>query len=274
MIPIIITGAGGRMGKTLVAAVTTSKEFRLVGATERSDSPLVGKDAGVVAGLDPLEVLISKDLAQVFAQIKLSLKKIRPVVIDFTHPDATLGHLSQTVSHKTPMVIGTTGFTSAQLKELGRLSSKIPLVVSPNMSIGVNMLFKLVTEAAHVLGQEYDMEIFEAHHRLKKDAPSGTAVRLAEILADKSGRNYPKDFVFHRQGMIGERHSKEIGIQVLRGGDIVGEHTVFFCGNGERLEIKHVATSRQTFADGALRAASWISGKKPGLYDMSHVLQY
>lgn len=279
MIPIIITGAGGRMGKTLVTAASLSEKFRVVGATERSDSSFIGKDAGVVAGLDPLSVIIRGDLAQIFSDFadkvdkKVRRGKISPIIIDFTHPDATLGHLAQAAHRKIPMVIGTTGFSPVQQKAVHQFSQKIPIVVSPNMSVGVNVLFKLVSQAAQILAGDYDMEIFEAHHRLKKDAPSGTAVKLAELLALESEINYPKDFVFHRQGMIGERRSKEIGIQVLRGGDIVGEHTVFFCGNGERLEIKHVATNRHTFAEGALRAAAWVSGKKQGLYDMGSVLE-
>ncbi|OGN63081.1 MAG: 4-hydroxy-tetrahydrodipicolinate reductase, partial [Chlamydiae bacterium RIFCSPHIGHO2_12_FULL_49_11] len=170
------------------------------------------------------------------------------------------------------IVIGTTGLSADQETVILSTARKIPIVLSPNMSVGVNTLFKLAADAAKILGAGYDLEILEAHHRQKKDAPSGTAVKIAEILAAATSRRYPQDVNFHRQGMTGERDPREIGMQVIRGGDIVGEHTVFYCGAGERLEIRHVATSRSTFADGALRAAKWIVGQKPGLYTMGDVL--
>ncbi len=263
---IIITGACGRMGKSLIAQLSQSKNQKLSGATESPSSPFIGQDAGLCAGVSSLDIAITASLGAITNNHKKS------VIIDFTHVKATLAHVAFAQKNKIPIVIGTTGFTPAELAIIKSASKKIPVVMAPNMSVGVNALFKLVSIAAQILGEGYDIELFEAHHKLKKDAPSGTAVKLAEILAKATGLNYPKDFNFHRQGMVGERKSKEIGMQVLRGGDIVGEHTVHFCGIGERLELKHIATSRNTFADGALRAAQWLINKKPGLYNMGDVL--
>lgn len=260
MTKIIITGCSGRMGKELVSLILSSKEYQLVGVTENTGSKIIGQNIGET------EITISKNLEEIFK------RKIKGIIIDFTTPEATLSHLECAMTHQVPIVIGTTGFDEAGKKKIEAASKKIPIVFSPNMSVGVNTLFKLIAEAARILGSDYDLEVFEAHHNLKKDSPSGTAVKIAEILAKATGLNYPKDFNFHREGLVGERKKKEIGMQVLRGGDIVGEHTVFYCGAGERLEIKHVATSRKTFATGALRAARWLDKKKPGLYDMSHVL--
>lgn len=272
MIPIIITGAAGRMGKTLVGLVCESKDFRLVGATEYSGSSSIGKDAGQLAG----GAAIGVPLLDSLEKIPLSSQKgnPKPVIIDFTSPEATRNHLQVAVDKGLSLVIGTTGLGEADIKLIKNASKKIPIVLSPNMSVGVNVMLKLVSEASQILGKnhEYDIEIIEAHHRLKKDAPSGTAVRIAEVVADATGRKYPQDFNFHREGIIGERNPKEIGMQVIRGGDIVGEHTVFFCGAGERIEIKHVATDRKNFAKGALRAAAWLVNKPSGLYDMQDVL--
>ncbi len=256
MIPIIITGASGRMGKELIDLILASKEYKLVGATENSSSKLIGQKMD--------DIFVTKNLTEV--------QKPSGVIIDFTAPEATMTHLDFAVLKKIPLVIGTTGFSPTQIETIKQASKKIPLVFSPNMSVGVNALFKLIADAARILGPHFDLEIFEAHHRLKKDAPSGTAVKIAEILAEATRRTYPDDFNFHREGLVGARPQKEIGMQVLRGGDIVGEHTVFYCGEGERLEIKHVATSRKTFASGALRAAAWLLSQKPGLYTMKDVL--
>ncbi|MBI4411767.1 MAG: 4-hydroxy-tetrahydrodipicolinate reductase [Deltaproteobacteria bacterium] len=276
MIPIIVTGAAGRMGKTILAQASLApaagkKEFKLVGATEHSGSKAVGEDAGLIAGIGSLGVAIASSLEEV-CKAKGAGGKDRPVIIDFSEATATLDNVKTGAAYGCPMVIGTTGLSADHQTVIRNTVRKIPVVLSPNMSVGVNTLFKLVADAAKVLGNGYDLEILEAHHRLKKDAPSGTAVRIAEILAEATGRRYPQDINFHRQGVIGERQPREIGMQVIRGGDIVGEHTVFYCGIGERLEIRHTATSRATFADGALRAALWVSGRKPGLYDMGDVL--
>lgn len=268
MTSIIITGCAGRMGKTLVNRAMALKKFDLMGATEAPKSPFLGQDIGVVCGLPPLQ----KKIASSIKEVVVSNKKVKTVIIDFTTPKAGLDHLIHACEYHLPLVIGTTGFNEAQQQKIKKASTQIPIVLSPNMSVGVNTLFELVAQACQILGEDFDIEILEAHHSLKKDAPSGTAVKLAQILAEISNRKYPDDFSFGRKGIIGQRPKKEIGMQVIRGGDIVGEHTVFFCGQGERLEIKHTATSRNTFADGALRAAAWLATKKVGLYSMRDVL--
>lgn len=272
MIQIIITGAAGRMGKAVLAQASLKKEFEIVGAVEHPTSKAVGMDAGLIAGIGSLGVPIASSLDEALTKSQNPKPKAQKVIIDFSQPDATLKNVKIAAVHDCPMVIGTTGLSSDHQTVIRNTARKIPVVLSPNMSVGVNALFKLVAFAAKILGSGYDLEILEAHHRLKKDAPSGTAVGIAEILAAATGRRYPQDVNFHRQGVIGERPPREIGMQVIRGGDIVGEHTVFYCGAGERLEIRHMATNRATFADGALRAAAWIVGKKPGLYNMGDVL--
>ncbi|MBX7147767.1 4-hydroxy-tetrahydrodipicolinate reductase [bacterium] len=256
---VIITGALGRMGQTLVTRATEQSQFyTLVGATEYTNHPQIGEALKGVTIENSLELVLSKTK--------------NAVVIDFTSPKATLAHLEQIQKHGAKIVIGTTGFEPAEKKKIIDASKKTAIVMASNMSVGVNTLFSLVSMAAKILNQGYDIEVIEAHHKLKKDAPSGTAVSLAEVLAEATKRIYPDNFNFHREGMIGERKQSEIGMQVIRGGDIVGEHTVMFCGMGERLELKHIATSRSTFADGALRAAAWLSSKQSGLYDMRDVL--
>lgn len=270
--PIIITGAGGRMGKALITQAVSDGEIQVVGATEHPDSKAIGQDAGIIAGLPALGVSVSKSLESLLSSKEIASSKKKAVIIDFTLPEATIQNVRLAASLGHPLVIGTTGMNPEEKEVVGFTAKKIPIVMAPNMSVGVNTLFKLVADAAQILGEGYDLEIIEAHHRLKKDAPSGTAVRIAEILAEATGRKYPKDINFHRQGMIGERKPNEIGMQVIRGGDIVGDHTVYYCGEGERLEIKHVATSRVTFAKGALRAATWVMSQNPGFYDMRDVL--
>lgn len=260
---VIITGSQGRMGQTLMARANELNGFSLVGATEHEASPALGKT------ILP-EVNITSNLGELITQLKN--KNIKPIIIDFTLPEPTLNHIKIAEKHKTPIVIGTTGFTEEEKKQIQSASKTIPIVLAPNMSVGVNTLFKLIADATKILGEGYDLEVIEAHHRLKKDSPSGTAVRIGEILAESSGRKYPDDANFHREGFIGERTDKEIGMQTIRGGDIVGDHTVMYCGTGERLEIKHIATSRATFADGALRAAKWLEDKSQGLFDMQDVL--
>lgn len=270
--PVIITGALGRMGRELLNQAYTLPEYGIVGATEHPKSHGLGQDMGTLIGVGGLTIPLSASLEEVFSSKDNLKRRTKPVIIDFTSPPATLNHLSLAVEYQVPMVIGTTGFEESQKAAITKAAKKIPIVMAPNMSVGVNALFQLVGEAARILGKGYDIEILEAHHRLKKDAPSGTAVKLAEILAASTGRTYPTDFNFHRQGQTGERPSNEIGMQVIRGGDIVGEHTVYFIANGERVELTHVATSRSTFAQGALRAAAWLQKQKPGLYDMKGVL--
>lgn len=268
---IIIIGCSGRMGRELLQIVLKSPNtLRLVGATEKAGSPHVGRDAASLIGHNPCHTLITDSLASAIKALP-TLDQV-PVIIDFTFPSVTLAHLPVAVEKGLPMVIGTTGFDKKDIETLSAASHKIPLLVSPNMSVGVNTLFHLVNEAARILQNGFDIEITEAHHRLKKDAPSGTAVRLAEIVAAGRNLSYPENFNFHRQGLTGERKENEIGMQVIRGGDIVGEHDVLFCGMGEKLSISHIATNRAIFAEGAVVAASWLAEKTPGFYRMSDVL--
>ncbi len=216
-------------------------------------------------GLEKLGVLISDELEHIIDEGE--------VLIEFTDPDTTLDHLGMAIEHNKAMVIGTTGFSDEQLEEIKEIAPQIPCVMAPNMSVGVNLLFKLAKEIAPVLGDDYDIEIVEAHHRKKKDAPSGTAMRIAEILAKALGRNLKGVGVYGRKGITGERTKKEIGIHAVRAGDIVGEHTITFAGTGERIEITHRAHSRDTFAQGALRAVKFVAKAKKGLYDMQDVLK-
>jgi 4-hydroxy-tetrahydrodipicolinate reductase len=266
MIKAVVTGASGRMGSRIINVLSTSEGIRLSAAVEKKGHPQVGQDASGPAGIPPSGVLnlITDDLDAAL--------KAGDVAIDFTHPEASLEHIRVCAEHKKSIVIGTTGFTKEQLDQIHKYVQTIPCVLSPNMSIGVNLTFKILAEVAKTLGDEYDIEIVEAHHRMKKDAPSGTAMKMAQVLAQAVHRNLDEVGVYARKGMIGERSKKEIGIQTVRAGDIVGEHTVMFAGKGERIEITHRAHSRDTFAAGAVRAAKWIVGKKPGLYDMQDVL--
>jgi 4-hydroxy-tetrahydrodipicolinate reductase len=226
--------------------------------------PAVGQDAGVVAGLGPRGVLVVDDLAKALHGAD--------AVVDFTSHEASARHADACAGAGVPLVVGSTGFTPEAKAKVAAAARRIPVILSPNMSVGVNVLFELVRQAAEVLGDAYDVEIVELHHKKKRDAPSGTAVRLAEVAAEALRRD-PKDaLAFARHGILGERPPWQIGVQTLRGGDAVGEHTVFFCGEGERLELTHRATSRDQFARGAVRAARWIVGRPPGLYDMADVL--
>ena len=266
MIKAIVTGAAGRMGSRIVNVLSTSEGIRLSAAVERKGHPQLNQDACGPAGIASSGVLtlITDDLA--------GSLKAGDVLIDFTLPEASLGHLKACAELGKAIVIGSTGFTKEQMAEVAKLVQKAPCVLSPNMSIGVNLCFKVLAEIAKTIGEDYDMEIVEAHHRMKKDAPSGTAMKMAQVLAAAVNRNLDEVSVYARKGMIGERTKKEIGIQTLRAGDIVGEHTVLFAGKGERIEITHRAHSRDTFARGALRAARWLIGKPNGLYDMQDVL--
>ena len=264
MIKAIVMGAAGRMGRMVVNAIQNAEGITCAGAVEVPGHPAVGGDAGLVAGLGELGVTIEDDLKSVIQQ--------GAVVIDFTAAEASLGNMEVAAQHHKPMVVGSTGFSSQQLETVKKLTKAFPCCLAPNMSVGVNLMFKIVEEMARTLGDDYDCEIIEAHHRMKKDAPSGTALRLGEVAARGLGRKWAEVGVYGRQGLIGERTNKEIGMQVIRAGDIVGEHTVIFGGMGERLEITHRAHTRDTFARGAIRAARWVVEQKPGLYDMGDVL--
>ncbi|MCX7723618.1 MAG: 4-hydroxy-tetrahydrodipicolinate reductase [Thermodesulfovibrio sp.] len=264
MIKTTVCGAAGRMGSRIIALSKEYPELKIIGAIEAKNNPKVGTDAGLVAGIGQLDVKIDDNLENVISGTD--------VVVNFTYPEATLEHLEIVKKFKKAMVIGTTGFNSEQLSIIQKASEEIPIVLSPNMSIGVNLLFKILKDVAKVLGDDYDIEIVEAHHRMKKDAPSGTALKMAKVIAEALNRNLDEVAVYARKGIIGERTKKEIGIQTIRAGDIVGEHTVIFGGLGERIEITHKASSRDTFARGALKAVIWLYGKPAGLYDMGDVL--
>lgn len=263
---IFVAGANGRMGKTIISQIMDDATARLFGASESTGSPVQGADAGLNAGSHAASVTITPDLERALQKFKGG------VVIDFSSPETTIANIDRAVKHKTPIVVGTTGFDDKQHAAIKVAAAQIAVVHAPNMSVGMNLVFKLVAVAAQVMKDDYDIEVFEAHHRLKKDAPSGTAQKIAQILCEATGRNFPDNVRYNRQGITGERSRSEIGMQVLRGGDIVGDHTVFFCGEGERIEIKHIATSRSTFAAGAIRAAKWVVHQKPGLYSMQDVL--
>ena len=258
-----ILGAGGRMGRTLIAAVQQAGAT-LAAAIEQPDSSLIGSDAGELAGIGRLGVAVVGDLAEVVSQCD--------VVIDFTAPAATVRHLQLCEQAGCAMVIGTTGFDSVQKQRMLQASGLIPVVYAANYSVGVNVSLKLLELAARTFGDSVDIEIVEAHHRHKVDAPSGTALRMGEVVANALGRDLQEVAVYGREGQTGARDRKTIGFATVRAGDVVGDHTVLFAADGERLEITHKASSRMTFAKGAVRAALWLDGRAPGLYDMQDVL--
>lgn len=264
MIKILVTGAGGRMGGRIISLASYDHELQIVAAVEDKGNVLVGKDVGESLGIGRLGVTVEDNLMA-------SIERC-DVIVDFTHHMASLAHLEMAVEKKRAIVIGTTGFTPEQIPKIRELAVQTRCVMAPNMSVGVNVLLKVLDQVAGILGEEYDVEIVEAHHHLKKDAPSGTAMRMAQVISERLGRDLEKVGVYLRKGMIGERTKKEIGIQTIRAGDIVGEHMVMFGGIGERLEFIHRAHSRDNFAKGALRAAKWIVHKENGLYDMQDVL--
>jgi 4-hydroxy-tetrahydrodipicolinate reductase len=264
MIRAIVMGAGGRMGARLISLLAETGGIELAGAVERQGHPLLGRDVGEGLGIGKTGIVIGDDLTRCIEG--------GDVVIDFTSHEASLGHLEIVAAKKRAIVIGSTGFTLDEMKRVRELSGSVACVLAPNMSVGVNVMFKILSDVAGILGDDYDVEIVEAHHRLKKDAPSGTALKMAQIVAERLGRDLEKVGVYSRKGMIGERTKAEIGIQTLRAGDIVGEHTVIFGGMGERLEFIHRAQSRDNFARGAIRAALWVVGREYGLYDMQDVL--
>jgi 4-hydroxy-tetrahydrodipicolinate reductase len=263
MIKVVIAGASGRMGKTLLEAVAAAPDLRLHGALDRSGSPLLGRDAGELVGA-PLGIKVTDDVAHALAGAD--------VLIDFTRPEATLRHLVLCREKGVAAVIGTTGFDAAGKAAIAEAAQGVPVVFAPNMSVGVNLALKLLDTAARVLDDGFDVEIVEAHHRHKVDAPSGTALRMGEVVAAALGRDLRSCAVYGREGVTGERDGRTIGFATMRGGDIVGDHTVMFAGIGERLEITHKAGSRMTFALGALRAARFLAGKSDGLFDMQDVL--
>ncbi len=256
MVRVVVTGAGGRMGSTILSVCEADEEVEVLYAVEVKGHPLVGEKVAGVEVTDDIEKAL----------------KGADVLIDFTQPEATVEAVKACLSQKVAMVIGTTGLLEEQRRVIEDASGTIPIVFSPNMSVGVNLLFKLVYEVAKVLGEDYDVEIVEVHHRFKKDAPSGTALRLAEKIAEALNRDLKECMVTGRQGIVGERKRPEIGVLAVRAGDVVGEHTVIFGGLGERVELVHKAHSRETFARGAVRAAKWVKDKAPGLYSMWDVL--
>lgn len=261
-----VIGAAGRMGRMLVAQVMETPELVLTGATEIPGSPFIGQDAGVVAGKGPAKVLITDDVQVALADAE--------VLIDFTVAPATRALIPVAGAKGVNMVIGTTALTADDKAALAGWAAKgLKIVCAPNMSVGVNLLFSLCAKVAPLLGEDYDIEIVEMHHNKKKDAPSGTAERLGQILAEASGLDYDKDTRHGRVGMVGARTKREIGMHSLRGGDVVGDHTVIFAADGERVELTHKASSRECFAKGAIRAVKFIASEvKPGLYDMQDVL--
>lgn len=261
-IKAIVIGAAGKMGSRIIHIIHETPSISLCRAIERADHPFIGKDIGEVIGLGNMGIPLEGDLKNSGGD----------VIINFTNPKTSLESMEFAKEKGLAAVIGTTGLSPEQMEKVREISRSIRCVFSPNMSVGVNVLFRIVQEVAKVLGPDYDVEILEAHHRLKKDSPSGTAVKLGELIAKAVGKDFGRVGVYGRKGMVGERTKEEIGMQVIRAGDIVGEHTVLFGGIGERLEITHRAHSRDNFARGAIRAAIWVVNQPNGLYDMQDVL--
>lgn len=264
MTRVAITGAAGRMGKVLVEAVDAADDVSLGAAIVHPDSSLVGADAGEVAGIGRADVALAARIEDVIDDFD--------VLVEFTFPDLTLSNLDVCREHGKSAIIGTTGLTDAEKARVAQAAESIPVVFAPNMSVGVNLLLNLLRTAATAMGDDADVEVIEAHHRHKKDAPSGTALRLGEVVADALGRDLSECAVYGRDGFTGERPRNQIGFETIRAGDIVGEHTVLFAAMGERIEISHKASSRMTFARGAIRAAGWLANRPVGLYDMQDVL--
>jgi len=262
-IQIAIAGASGRMGRMLIEAVAGTDDCVLAGALDIPSSPAIGQDASAFLGR-PSGVAITADLARGLAGAR--------VLIDFTRPEGTLAHLAVCREHGVAAVIGTTGFSDEQKAEIAEHARHIGIMMAPNMSVGVNVVMKLLDMAARALNQGYDIEIIEAHHRHKVDAPSGTALKMGEVVADALGRDLKSCAVYGREGVTGERDPSTIGFATVRGGDIIGDHTVLFAGTGERIEISHKSSSRATYAQGSLRAARFLASRGPGLFDMNDVL--
>lgn len=262
MISIAINGVCGRMGSSIAALVAEDKNLKLVAALEREEHPYIGKDLGSIIGQNQNGIIISNEL-----------KNSPDVLIDFSSPDSTLARLKTCTENRIAVVIGTTGLDDKQMEQVNKASGGIACLVSPNMSIGVNLLFSLVEIVSKVLGEKSDIEIVEAHHRFKKDAPSGTALKIAEKICNVTGQKMDDVIIYGRKGITGERPQGQICIHSIRSGDIVGEHTVIFGNIGERLELVHKAQTRDSFAMGAIRAAKFLAGKSPGLYKMEDVLR-
>ena len=264
MLKLAITGAAGRMGRNLIQASFEHPDCQLGAAIEHEISPFLNHDAGQLAGVATLNINVGSLLAEVADDFH--------TLIDFTRPEVTLKNLATCVANGKNIIIGTTGFSDAEKQQIEDASRSIGIVFAPNMSVGVNLCFKLLDIASRVLGDDVDIEVIEAHHRHKVDAPTGTALRMGEVIADALERNLDECAVYGREGVTGERDRKTIGFETIRAGDIVGDHSVMFAGIGERVEITHKASSRMTFANGAIRAALWLADKDKGLYDMQDVL--
>lgn len=264
MIKVTIVGVGGKMGRSIFSTLNNDEEISIVGGTERAGHGLIGKDLGEANGIADSGVLISDNLQVAVENADL--------IVDFTTPESTLSNAECASLNNKSIIIGTTGFTLDQKSALNSYLETVPSIISPNMSIGVNLLFELSKNVSKILGSDFDVEIVEAHHRNKLDSPSGTALGLAESVAEGLGVNLNETAVYERHGNIGKRKKDEIGIQTIRGGDVVGDHTVMFLGEGERIELTHKALSRDNFSKGVLRAVKWIHGKNPGIYSMKDVL--
>ena len=262
-VKLAIAGASGRMGRMLIEAALKDESVQVVAALDREDSPLLGRDAGELVGAT-LGVTISTNVDAAF--------QLADCMIDFTRPEATLQHIDAAIRAGKSIVIGTTGFDAAGKAAIAAAAGKISLVFAPNMAVGVNAVFKLLDVAARILAEGYDIEVIETHHRHKVDAPSGTALRMGEVVARAAGIDLDVNAIFGREGVTGERPAKQIGFSTIRGGDVVGDHTVLFAGLGERIEITHKSSSRMPYALGALRAARFLAGRPAGAYDMQDVL--
>ncbi len=262
--PIAVAGAGGRMGRVLIALAARDPALRVAGAFEAPGHAAIGLDAGALAGVGEIGV-------PVLARAEEALSPAT-VLVEFTWPEPSLEHLEAAAALGSPAVLGTTGFDGVQQERIAALATRIPIVQASNMSVGVTALVRVVRELAARLGERFDIEVLEMHHGRKKDAPSGTALTLARAAAEGRGLSFEESAVFGRHGLVGERRAGELGVMALRGGDVVGDHTVFFLGSGERIELTHRAQSREAFASGALRAARWLAGRPAGRYSMEDVL--
>jgi len=259
-----VVGAGGKMGARILSLMIQDDYFRIVGASEQSGSELIGKDIGSAIGINDLNIEIKEDLARAFSEAD--------GIIDFTTPSSTIKTVEFASKNHKVLVIGTTGFTEKEKNKIVKETKNFPCVMSPNMSVGINIMFEMSQKLTELLNDDFDIEIIESHHRNKKDSPSGTALRIAELVAQTMGQKLNDIAVYSRHGLSEGRKKGEIGIQAIRGGDVVGEHSLIFYGDGERIELTHKASSRDTFAKGAIRALKWLRGKPNGLYSMKDVL--
>ena len=264
MIKVCIIGAGGRMGKSIFSVLNNDNDVEIVGGTELEGHGLIGSDLGTANGVGENGVLITQDINEAASDAD--------VIVDFSAPVSTLKNAEYASGNNKAIVIGTTGFSAEERASLDKMIETVPSVIAPNMSIGVNLLFELSKNVSKIVGSDFDVEIVEAHHRNKVDSPSGTALGLAESVAEGLGVDLNDKAVYERHGNIGKRKEQEIGIQTIRGGDVVGDHTVMFLGDGERIELTHKALNRDNFSKGVLRAVKWIPGKEPGIYTMKDVL--